>query len=141
MKTFNELRNYLFSIPNIHDGGCGISALFMYKWVKQNMPAADVRFVYLYHSCSEAYTHNDSILKNNSAENPTSCSHACIVLGDEYMDCEKLVRPGDFTFVHNIDNEEFILKSLRNRSKWNDWFSRDLYLPIMEQVIGIKLNI
>ena len=34
--NFEDVRKYLSRIPNINCGGCGISALSMYRWLEKN---------------------------------------------------------------------------------------------------------
>jgi hypothetical protein len=44
--TFEELRRYLNRIPNINYGGCGLSALVMYRWLKKNGFDCKIYFLY-----------------------------------------------------------------------------------------------
>jgi hypothetical protein len=34
-KDINELREFLQTIPRLNSGGCGISALVMFRWMKK----------------------------------------------------------------------------------------------------------
>jgi hypothetical protein len=33
--TFEDVRKFLSQVPKIDDGGCGIAALSMYRWVEK----------------------------------------------------------------------------------------------------------
>ena len=36
IKTLKQVQKFLSNIPNINRGGCGISALALYRWLENN---------------------------------------------------------------------------------------------------------
>lgn len=63
MKNLNDIKNELDCIPAINWGGCGLSALAMYRWLKDNDKlVGDEFFVFLYVDYDHNFETNDKIL-------------------------------------------------------------------------------
>ncbi len=144
IKTFEDLNKYLGKIPYISYGGCAIAALFQYLWLKQNDKDADVKVVYLYQSHNQYKLENNKRTLHGIDNGYYSCSHAVILYNDQHIDCsddEFDIDSCDYKSSLEIDNPEFVIKTLGERYEWNSMFDRETFVPKMEKKIGIKLNL
>ena len=60
-----QAQAFLNDIPSINIGGCGISALSLYRWLKKENELKDVKFVYLYDDKND-YLNNKRVLRSVS---------------------------------------------------------------------------
>ncbi len=107
--NLNNLVNYIHSIEDINKGGCGIAALFIFKWIKKRYPNADVKMVYYYYEHSQyRFEANNNYLKNNGGE-PTSASHVVIKYKNVYFDSYR-VNDGfkEYDYSFDTDNVDFV---------------------------------
>jgi hypothetical protein len=150
INSFSDVREFLSDIPNINNGGCGIATLAMFLWLKKNKgikKGVRVAYLYKYDDDYEKYQFkvNNSNLKGNTTR-VSSCNHAVLTVDKKvYFDCadsyicidnfkKKIVIPYRKT-------EQFLTDSLRNEDDWNFLFSRSRYVPMIERVLDIKLNL
>ena len=75
---FEQVRKYLARVPYLHSGGCGISALAMYRWVLKNEYRPKVRIAMCYDHKS-TFNANSKFLANVPNAQPTACTHAGII--------------------------------------------------------------
>lgn len=141
--SFKSLREYLDSVPAINCGGCGYSAYFIYEFLKHKGKKPEIAFIY--DPYNPHYHQNDAAL-NGEGEEPTSCAHVVIKIGDFCYDSTGikkwqvvLDRWSDGCNHYHIVDEEFLLKALDNRDEWNSFFDRDQEVPEMEKNTGIYL--
>ena len=145
MKTFNDVRDYLSSIPKINYGGCGFAALAMYRWLQKYNKEENIELVFLYSSwCDEETYHQNNKFIFNKSRTIDSCSHAAIKFNDSIIDCNNIrnyadIYDGSYKYIHHI-SEHFIKKSLRCRSKWNPSFDRK-YVKQIEKDLNISLSL
>lgn len=124
IKDFSDVQKYLRAITNIHRGGCGVSALAMFRWLKNNNKLEDTRFVYLYDD-KEAYLNNNRILRNHEGI-PKGAMHVVLLHEGKFIDCYGDVNIANHgEWVQIIDEVEFIEKSVSNRKGWNQTFGRE----------------
>lgn len=89
MNTLDEVREFLNDVDYINNGGCGIAALAMFRWLKKNKKARKGKFVYLYCSDNqEEYVRNDKFL-NGNGKLVSSASHIALVRGRKFIDSTK----------------------------------------------------
>ena len=140
MKTLKEVQEFLNDIYNINRGGCGISALALYRWLEKNGQLnGNTKFVYLYHSYNrDEYLNNDKVLREKTGK-PLACAHAGLLHKNNYLDSNGKVDISYYTFVHHVNEEDFILKSINNLSSWNDAFNRE-HISRIEKKLGIDLS-
>ncbi len=143
MNTLKEVNEFLTDIPYINQGGCGISALAIYRWLnKNNQLTNNTSFVYMHkHHDKEDYEINKSILKNNNHKTPKSCNHACLFHNDRYIDAKGEIASNRLDYEHFqfIKKESFILASINNVDQWSNLFER-AYIGYIEDALKINLS-
>jgi hypothetical protein len=139
-KTFDEVREFLSGIEYIHDGGCGVSALAMYRWLKKNhteKQMASIKFVYIEYDEDMIYEHKENLAEGYWIDAPCHC---VLLYKGELIDAEGYVDVnewGDATL--EISDEQVIVDSLVNGC-WNSCFDREKWIPIIEKELGIDLS-
>ena len=136
----------LNSIPNINRGGCGLSALAIYRWCKKNgIEVSDRPFVVL---CEDEYEvrHNNAALENGDIEE-VEIPHVTIELDGELWDStgSENNHKGESCFDwlklrtdYYLDEEELV--ATINVDAWNDSFIRRKYRDIITLGLGIDLS-
>lgn len=140
-KTFEEVRNYLALIPRINQGGCGIAALAMYKWLaKENKIDPHFKFILCYEYETEAYINNVNVLKDGEGK-AIACHHIGIYYDEKYLDCNKEILLSQYDTIQFISfqNAWFIQNALNNIITWNSAFDRK-YITQIEEELGINLK-
>lgn len=132
MKTIADVQKFLESIDCINCGGCAISALAMYRWLKKNnLLKGDEKLVYLYKSEDKSEFKINSEALENPEITPTSCHHACLYHNGEYIDSSGEVNIRCYKWVQHVTIEEFVVKSVNTRYNnrwlncWNKSFNRE----------------
>ena len=141
INSFKKVRKFLSNVEYINCGGCGISALTMYRWLQQNNRLkGDEHFVYLYREWDKEYFVNNAKALENKKLRPDACYHVVLFHKGKYIDCKEEHKPSDYKYVHfNID-EKFLKKSLKNKDAWNYAFDREYSIPFIEKNININLE-
>lgn len=140
-KTLKDVQEFLNNIPFINYGGCGISALSMYRWLQKNNELKDTKFVYFYCSYDKKeYLNNKQVLRNGNGK-PMGCAHACILHDGKFTDSSGVINNiSKFKWTQIIDEEEFIKQSVNNVDEWNPTFNRESFLNNIEEELGIDLS-
>lgn len=138
MKTFDQLKEFLSNIPCIHHGGCGIATLAMYKFLRNN--GEDCNIAYLHKSSDVNGAINNLNYYRDNTQTPDSANHVCLFYLGQFMDCSKILNPSDYKCII-FGNEEMLLKSVKNVSKWNSDFDRETNIPLIEEFLEFSLNI
>lgn len=142
--TFSQARNFLDDIHAINWGGCAISALALYEWLRRNnRPIDDVKLVYLYSPDSETFEANEKYF-NGLSKWASSCEHACLLYRGKLYDSRGVFdedRQRRYCSRHIISftEKEFIKASL-NSDQWNSSFDRDNNVPRIQNVLGVDLS-
>lgn len=143
LTTLTEVREYLTSIPEIDCGGCGISALSMYKWLENNNQLkSDTKIVFLHYpqwmlECCK----NMQIEKGELNEEPHGANHVGMYHDGKYFDCRFDFTQDCYDLIHETNNIDFVKRSLNNISEWNGSFNRSKYVPEIENTLMVELNI
>jgi len=146
INNFEDVRDFLSEIPNINRGGCGISSLAMFLWLKKNKKLKKgTRVAYFYDgSSSFEFKSNKSYIKGESKK-AVSCTHAAITFDKEmFFDCENMLDISLYekkTIIPFRKTEEFLLNSLKDLDDWNFMFNRAKYLPMIERVLKIEIKV
>jgi len=138
INNFDDVLSFLNKIPAINNGGCGISALAMYRWLKKNgQLKPDTNFIYLEDDDSY-YEQNMQYLKGE-AELPTSCYHVLINHDNNKYDSRGIQVSDTYKYKYSVDID-FLIKSINNRLKWYYNFNRDNCIPLIEKGLDIDLS-
>jgi hypothetical protein len=125
MNSFEDVRLFLNSIPNINRGGCGFAALAMYEWLKEN----------------DDKTQNISIIHldyEEISERPSSCAHVCIKYKNTLFDSKGKLDKSKFPYKKEVSIEHH-LNSLKF-GEWNTMFQRRGNLTKIEKTLKIKIK-
>lgn len=137
VKTFTEVRRYLNAVPHINNGGCGVSALAMYRWLHKNNQLDNTKFVFLYNDES-TFKNNSQALHNKlcTVEAPT---HVVLLHKGKFIDCEKEVNLSEWgEFIQVVDESELLERGL-DEGDWNEAFNRN-YIPKIERKLKVDLS-
>jgi hypothetical protein len=140
-ETFEEVRNYLGAIPRINQGGCGVAALAMYKWLaKENEIDHHFKFVLCYDHETDAYINNIGVLRNGEGQ-AVACRHIGIYYDGKYLDCNNEIMLSHYDTIQFVRLEDtwFIQSALNNIVSWNNLFERKRWLSQIERDLGISL--
>lgn len=142
MVTLVEAQEFLNTIPNIHNGGCGYSALALYEVLQQNGDAKHAQFVYVYASWEEdRYENNSNVLKYRKGV-PEAPMHVCLYYKGHFIDCTGVIDENveeEGNKLHYIKRKQFVKDTLKNKETWNDMFSRYGNLKRIKETLGVKL--
>lgn len=127
-----ELQNFLDSVPNINDGGCGISAYVLgYYLANKNI---DFSFVFLDDDEESNFYNNRRLLGiSTQIEVP---SHVCLRINNDYIDSR-----GKMTFCYAFRLEGFtffdLIDVISSGINWNPAFDREKWIPEIQKFSGI----
>jgi len=146
--TLEEVFNYLSWIPRINRGGCGISALAIYRWLeKENLLIKNpvlkwknTKFVFLYDNCHRFVLDNNRIAVKDHNTDPIAPNHAVLFHMGEYIDSDGIVDVSGFKWMQNITEEEFVIRANNSLDYWNPDFNRNKYLKVISKKLGIDLS-
>jgi len=134
-----EVQEYLGNLAYINSGGCAISALVMYRWLKKNKKLSrKTCFVYL-DSDERMHADNKKSLENNIGT-PSSCSHVVLLHKNNFIDCYGEYDKQKYSYQLKIKSEEFVVKAINNVSAWNPIFNRKQQIPKIAKHLDIDLS-
>ena len=145
MDNLTQVQEFLSEIYTINWGGCGISALAMYRWLKDNNKlVGDERFVYLYVLSDTNYHTNESVLakiKFNPRRKKKlgSASHVMLYHNGQLHDSNGSFVPDRYIRKHDHISEKHLIESL-NFGSWNCDFERETYIPSISTVLNVDLS-
>lgn len=132
-ESLNDVRRFLDTIDCINCGGCGISMLAMYRWLKKHNMLAETKLVFLYNS-KDSYLNNQGILRQHNGI-PEAPSHCCLLHDGEFIDSNVYGNPLiRYPWVQIIDEEEFVKQAINNISTWNHMFERSNIWRIQKEL-------
>jgi hypothetical protein len=139
IKSFEDVQEYLNGIPCINCGGCGISALVMFRWLKKN--GQEVELVFLYDSYYEYCKDNNQRVMEKHEGEPDVPPHCCIRIKKRtYIDSEGSKRMVKRYNIRQIVPEWLLIDALRIHD-WNHMFERTTYLMNkISEDLGIDLS-
>ena len=144
IKNFQDVRKYLAKIPNLHNGGCGISALAMYRWHKKNTKRMRVRIAVGYASQSD-FQLNSRFLAKERGLRPVAPRHAGIIWADREtgqtmpIDARDFLDLAGFESMHIFRDEAPLLAMINRKYNWNQDFKR-IYVARIAKRLDIDLS-
>lgn len=141
--TLDDVLDFLDGIPNINAGGCGVSALAIYRWCKAHDIEIDSEpFVLLCNDGDELRANNRYIRKGDFQS--TSIPHIVTKIGDRLWDSTGSDLDGEGWIAHHVYEcnpfgEDGLVQML-NENGWNFSFERDEWLPIIAGKLEIDLS-
>ena len=139
--NLESVLDVLNNIPAINQGGCGISALAIYRWCKKNgVSVNDNPFVVL---CEDEWEleHNNNACANGEV-NDIQIPHIVIEIGGELTDSEgiegELISRLPYRQDYQLNEDELL--SLVNTNAWNSWFNRRQWKDYIAQELNIDLS-
>lgn len=131
----------LDSIPYINQGGCGLSALAIYRWCKKNgVEVSDRPFVVL---CEDEWelNYNNQCVEEGEV-NEIGIPHIVIEIDGELTDSEgtngQLVESLPFRQEYQLSEDELL--DLLNNHGWNSMFNRRKYRDIIALGLDVDLS-
>lgn len=142
----NDVLDYLNSIKDINEGGCGISALAIYRWLKQKNDDSHLSIMYLYSkfnwNAETYYVNNEKRLRNGDGRLCVP-SHVVVLYNGKCYDSGGEVYIVSYRFIQNIPNDSYLVNTINNpeMNEWNDTFvkNNDIISEI-EEKLGINLS-
>lgn len=133
--TFSELLVFLNSIPRINNGGCAISALTIYRWLKARKEKAQI--VYYYDDDAMYCKEQNSYLKRRMYHaEPNGCSHAYVKYNGKLYD--SLGWHID-NRKHHILSEQFAVVTINEARNWVKSFNRS-HVVTIQHYTGVDLR-
>lgn len=152
-RQINPIRKILDDIPYINEGGCGVAALAMYRWLEKKELLDNPKFIYGYKYTGHAgYINNSLILKDNVLPEkcacldypyPQSASHVALENAGLIFCTEKYYDSYEdlYKYYNVIDNVDYVVQTLNDGIlTWNSYFNRSKYIPEIENKLGISLS-
>jgi len=144
-KTLEDVRRFLDKVPMINCGGCGISALAMYRWLKKNFPEQASKVIFhFFHRDRESFENNESLIKNNAynENNILIPAHIGFQIKNltKIIDSEKVVKKSRYGYQLDFDSEHILMYAINKLCGWNDMFNREQSVPVIAKELGIDLS-
>ena len=122
MDTLTEVRQYLSTISHIHSGGCGISALSMFRWCKNHNILIEIVCL---EDDKKLVESNLKKLSKGITKNLFVPEHCGIKLGEKIIDCF----PGNDNKISYFEGSYLVTESemvdiINTGNAWNDSFCR-----------------
>jgi len=129
----------LDSVPNINRGGCGISALALYRWcLKNGVDVSDRPLVVL---CDDEWDaiHCNDYLEGNDLDNAWF-AHIAIEIDGQIYDSTGRDLLDYYTRCDYQLSEDELLYALNKVSGWNSTFKRQKQVPVIEFGLDVDLS-
>lgn len=147
--SIERVMRSLNRIPNINQGGCGVAALVLYRWLKAQGAKPEILFHYdKENSCTcdicrtigDSSVHNRSIITGDLKAQPVAPNHCTIKLPEVIfpIDSSGSYLMGLSDKTHTVP-ETFLIKAINHGQGWNKDFDRS-YIIRIEQETGIDLS-
>lgn len=146
MNTIKDVQRWLDNISDINAGGCGISALAMYRWLKKNNQlAGDESFTYLYCDKDENFKVNSKVLTTKQLfslrrrKKMGSASHIMLFHNGVNIDSEGSHIQSRYGERHEGIVEKLLVESIQFGG-WNSSFNREYFVPKIASKLGVDLS-
>lgn len=120
--TLEQVREYLDHVPHISQGGCGVAALAMVRWLKKTGQLVEPKPF--------------QILRWHRSLFPWQ--HVAIRYNNQLCDCSQDRDWKGWEAVEAMNETEMV--DFVNSDVWNDAFRRKRWLPQIEKALGIDLS-
>jgi hypothetical protein len=139
VKTLDEVQQFLSNIPSINCGGCGISALAMYRWLKKHGKTTEQTAFYYLENDAERHNNNKSYYSNKDIALIAPC-HVVLYHNDQTIDCDGYKPISSYSYQLIEKSEEFLIKMINNIHSWNYSFNRKNHVKHIAKTLGIDLS-
>lgn len=139
LTTLEEVMNFLSSIDSIGRGGCGISALAMYRWLKKHGLTNEQTAFYYLENDYDRHNNNRQYTSNKDIALIAPC-HVVLYHNDRTIDCEGFKAIGNYPYKLLEQSEEFLIKMINNIHTWNCAFRRKDHVKNIARTLGIDLS-
>ena len=139
-EEFEDVREFLSNIDSINCGGCGLSALVMYRWLKKyDKLQEDTKIIFL--DNDEDNYKNNKYRISNKQDWLSAPSHIVMFMNGFYYDCENIQHNVELRYDYILEvEEENLLNSLNNLTSWNVAFDRNEAISVIESNLHIDLS-
>ena len=143
--TFKDVQKEIDQIPFINNGGCGIAALAMVRWIKKY---AYDQMTYLFvmgHNDVGSFKLNAAIVANATKLEPTSANHIGPIIYDHLNNKQMIVDSTatynmlNYDYVNTFRDERILLKAINQVDHWNPVFNRG-NVDIIAKSLNINLS-
>jgi len=139
LKLKKQLKK-LNTIVTINMGGCAVSAIAIYRWLKsQGVKPKDLVFAFVYRWVDDSLHHNQKVLKSDSNNNLEAPQHCVIKYKNKYYDSEGEIDIKKYIYCLEFRKLKQILDCV-NDFGWNCDFRRKIELPKIEKMLNINLK-
>jgi hypothetical protein len=139
-ETFEDVKEFLSNIDSINCGGCGLSALVMYRWLKKyDKLTEDIKILFL---DNDEYNYkNNKECMSNKQGTLKAPSHIVMLYDSFHIDCSGV----QYNVAQRYDYilevaEDYLVNSLNNVTSWNISFDRDEAISVIENNLHIDLS-
>lgn len=133
MKTFEDLVEFLGTIPYIDEGGCAISALTMYRWLMMNGKRSTIHF--FYDPYDGDYPLNEEY-KRGEGIYVFSCQHAMLMYQGKFYDATN--EYSRYCKKRHIVPEKMVVDAINN-GYWSPNFKRE-NIKVIQKFTGVDLS-
>lgn len=140
-KKLSDVLNFLDSIEAINSGGCGVSALAIYRWCKKHRVKVDASPFVILTTYGDEWDirHNSEIIQNGEHLDKLEITHLVIEVGTKLTDSTGEPDLEYYCYRQPEQlNESQLLEALD--CEWNRQFDRRENIPLIEQALGIDLS-
>lgn len=143
-----ELREHLVTVTQklkginyINNGGCALVALAIKENIRKTFPRYRPKVIYIMQTWAASYIRR---LNNNE---PMSCSHAVLKVGDYYVDSDGIFTYKELREVYEKECYTFIqvsdelTKASLYRRQWNSDFHRPTGVPQINSILNTNLSL
>ena len=143
---FNDLRKYLDNVDNINRGGCGLSALVMYRWLRERGIKSEIIFLY-------EFDYNEIYQNYDNGEYINTPFHVVLfkdgILIDSYTGEIPKFEDNMVNFTYGDNEEDYyycfnvgeeILVDVLQNGNWNKQFDRNKNFYNIVENTGVYLG-
>lgn len=139
IETLEQVQLFLSSIDNINRGGCGISALAMYRWLKKHGKTNEQTAFYFLENDEDNHKNNQQYHTNKEIVLKAS-SHVVLYHNDQTIDCDGFKPISNYSYQLLEKSEEFLIKMINNIHSWNYSFKRKDHVKKIARTLQIDLS-
>lgn len=137
--------NFLDKIPKIDYGGCGISALAIYKTIKRYYPKVDIKIVLCYPVYDDDGLLKDfekdlSNLEQGNLAGIEFCDHIVIKYKNFYLDRTGIVLREYINCSEKVEINLQELETMLKTSKWCSSFDRKRFVPVIAENLNLRMD-
>jgi len=146
LQSLKSTLKFLNCVPAINTGGCGISALAIYRWCRANdICVSDRPFTFVWRNGNEwESSNNDELLENGELDLVEVPNHIVIELYKGLYDSNGQQNDNCHPFIvhqeYKLNEKELLAVINRPNGGWNSSFRRARQIPEIENKLNIDLS-